>query len=126
MRITAVNSFPKLRFPVPRSHFSQRSFSHHANLAVFLGRGICPLLSKFLSLLHWFILLALKTADGERSIKYTFTFYFRPHRWAFDSLSAPDPGNLPFIRKTRQIPGVSSGGGGGAGRRWNCPVHYIP
>ena len=34
-----------------------------------------------------------------------FTLYFRPHRWAFDSLSAPAPGNLPSMREKRQIPG---------------------
>ena len=30
-----------------------------------------------------------------------FALYFRPHRWAFDSLSAPAPGNLPSIRKKK-------------------------
>ena len=44
---------------------------------------------------------------------------FRPYRRAFDSLTAPTPGNLPSIRKERQIPGREPGGGGGAGRIWN-------
>ena len=46
-----------------------------------------------------------------------FALYFRPHRCAFDSLSAPAPGNLPSIRE--KMPGVSPGGGEGAGRSWN-------
>ena len=36
---------------------------------------------------------------------------FRPYRRAFDSLTAPAPGNLPSIRKKRQIPGGQPGGG---------------
>ena len=40
---------------------------------------------------------------------WTFALYFGPHRRAFDSLSAPAPGNLPSIRKKGKFPGVSPG-----------------
>ena len=40
-----------------------------------------------------------------------FVVYFRPYRRAFDSLSAPAPGNLPSIRKKRQISGGQPQGG---------------
>ena len=41
---------------------------------------------------------------------------FRPYHRAFDSLTAPAPGNLPSIRKKRQIPGGQPGRGGGEGQ----------
>ena len=52
------------------------------------------------------------TFDSLRTAGHFMAVYFRPYRWAFDSLSAPAPGNLPSIRKKRQIPGGQPGGGG--------------
>ena len=44
-----------------------------------------------------------------------FALYFRPHRRAFDSLSAPAPGNLPSMRKKKaNSRGLARGGGGWA------------
>ena len=60
--------------------------------------------SRFATCRIWFI-----TYSGA------FAIYFRPYRRAFDSLSAPAPGNLPSIRKEKgNFPGVSPGGGGRA------------
>ena len=43
-----------------------------------------------------------------------FALYFRPHCRAFDSLSAPAPGDLPSISEKKQIPGGQPGGWGRA------------
>ena len=45
-----------------------------------------------------------------------FALYFHPHRWAFDSLSAPTPGICHPYGKKGKFLGVSPGLGGGEGR----------
>ena len=47
-----------------------------------------------------------------------FALYFRPHRWAFDSLNTPSPRKFAIHKvkkKKGKFPGVSPEGGGGGG-----------
>ena len=53
--------------------------------------------------------VALLTEDGA------FALFFRPHPWEFASSRVPTLGNLPSKAKKMLIPGVSPGGGLGAG-----------
>ena len=59
------------------------------------------------------------SVDGGQA----FDVFFCPHPGGFDSSRVPTPRKLPSKAKKCQCPGVSPGGGGGAGRRWNWLMH---
>ena len=57
--------------------------------------------------------LVVLTEDGA------FALLFRPHPGGFDSSRVPIPGICHPRQKKMLMPGVSPGGGGGAGRSGN-------